>query len=58
MTRDEALAKFLASVITVWQKTAPDELRAIGSATLVLELGAEVVVTPTADTPWSDAEVA
>jgi hypothetical protein len=55
MTHDEALAKFLASVITLWQKTPADELAAIGPATLVLELGTARVTLAANDSESDEA---
>ena len=59
MTHDQAVAKFLASLVTVWHDTPREELAAIGSMTLMLDLGACVVrLAPTDDPEDEPAPVA
>jgi hypothetical protein len=54
MTRDEAVSNFLASVLTVWHETPAAQLKAIGSATIVLQLGTATLVA--AEQPEDDDE--
>ena len=58
MSHDQAVAKFLASIVTLWHDTPRDDLAAIGSMSLVLDLGASVVrLTPTDDPDEEPAPV-
>jgi hypothetical protein len=45
MSQDEAVAKFLASVLALWARTPADEIAAMGSVAVLLEMGSSVRVT-------------